>query len=168
MGDIRDIGRQAVEEIASLWQVDRSRSVRTENGFEWWPGDFRVAVMAHDGFDVHPDSCLLRVRTDFLQDIPINDDGFVRLAAATSRFCAPTYAWAYPPPELWDKYAKGEDRPELLSIYTADLTRAYASWLAQFLAQMSIMQPINAQLQAAGLGEVLCGGIPHISQPAGA
>jgi hypothetical protein len=92
----KSLGLQAIDEIASIWQVDPARSTRRENGFDWWPGDYRVSVTAFPRQDgQQPDSALLWVQTDFLTDLPIKDDKFVQIAAATSRFCTSTYAWAW-------------------------------------------------------------------------
>jgi hypothetical protein len=87
------LGRQAVDEIAAIWQVDPARLIQSENGFDWWPGDFRVSVTAFPCKDgQQPDSALLWVQTDFLTDVPIADEKFVKIAAATSRFFTSTYA----------------------------------------------------------------------------
>src|SRR4051794_6739348 len=98
------LGADAVDQIADLWRVDPSRSVRTERGFDWWPGNFRVSVTAHPRMDGQgPETSLLWVQTDLLRDVPVDSDKFIQLAAVTSRLCTSTYAWAYPPAEIWTK-----------------------------------------------------------------
>lgn len=161
------LGQRAIEEIASVWHVAASRSVRRANGFDWWPGDYCVSVTAVPQEDrQQPDGALIWVQTDFLADVPIKDDKFVQIAAATSRFLTSTYAWAYPPAEIWTELAKADDTPKLWLANTAYVRDDNVNWLPRFLAQMSILQPINAQLQAANM-QGLIGGVPDTSRPPG-
>lgn len=72
------LGAQAVEQMADLWKVDASRSIRTQDGFDWWPGNFRVSVTAHPRMDGQgPATCALWIRTELLRDVPIESDKFV-------------------------------------------------------------------------------------------
>lgn len=160
----QSLGRQSVDEIATIWQVDPVRSIRRENGFDWWPGDFHVSVTAFPREDdQQTDGALLWVQTDFLTDVPIGDEKFVNLAAATSRFCTSTYAWAYRPAEIWSEFAKADDRPKLCLANTAYVRADNVNWMPAFLARMSIMQSINAQLQAANM-QNLIGGVADVSR----
>jgi hypothetical protein len=166
MSGARSIGQQAISEIVSLWKVAPSKTIRRDDGFDWWPGDFKVSVDAHQRKDGRePETWWVTVRTDFLKDVPIADGKFVRLAAATSRFCTSTYAWVYPPAEAWAAHGQAGERPKLWSANTAYVTSDNVNWLPGFLARMSIMQPINAQIQAAGMSDVLGGGVPDVSRP---
>jgi hypothetical protein len=129
-------------------------------------GDFRIEATAHKRVDGYvPETWLLTVRTDFLKDVPVEDGKFVRLTAATSRFFAPTFGWVYPPAEVWAKYGKAGTRPPLWLSNTAYVTQDNIEWLPRFVALMSIMQPINAQIQFEKMPAVLGGGIPDRSRP---
>jgi len=46
MAEGRGLASHCLETIAQVWQIDEARSKWSEDGFEWWPGDFRVSVMA--------------------------------------------------------------------------------------------------------------------------
>lgn len=60
-----DIAVNAIKEIYQLWQVDANRaqwvgdkpSPKEPYGFDWWPGDFKVAVRI---FGPHPDEAGIR------------------------------------------------------------------------------------------------------------
>jgi hypothetical protein len=163
-----DLAEGALQEIASFWKVDQARSIRRDDGFDWWPGDFRVSVSAWPRKDgQQPATTFVSIRTDFFKDVPIKDSKFVQLAAMSSRFFTSTYAWVYPPAEAWAKYAEGNATPRLWLANTAYVTPENKDWLPAFLARMSIMQPINAQIQAAKAPEFLRGGAPDLSRPAG-
>jgi hypothetical protein len=160
----RNIASEALIEIADIWQVDHARSVDTEDGFDWWPGDFRVSVSAIRRTDGHePETWMLSVKTDFLKDVPLNSDRFVRFASSSSGVYGATHAWVFPPAEVWDHYRTPGATPQLWFANTAYLTAENASWLPRFLADMSINQPINAPL-AAKMQNVL-GGTLNVSRP---
>jgi hypothetical protein len=169
MANIQDeLAEIALQEIAAIWKVDQAKSIRRDDGFDWWPGDYRVSVSAWPRKDgQQPATTLVSIRTDFLKDVPINDSKFVRLAAMSSRFFTSTYAWVYPPAEVWAEHAEPGATPRLWSANTAYVTPHNKDWLPAFIARTSIMQPINAQIQAAQAPEFLGGGAPDLSRPAG-
>jgi hypothetical protein len=161
----RDIASEAVAEIEDLWMVDPARSIRTKDGFDWWPGDFKVSLAVTPRTDGHlPETWMLSVRTDFLKDIPVKNERFVRFAGAISAIDAITYAWVFPPAEVWDRLSATGSKPQLWFANTAYLTSENAWWLPRFLADMSIMQPINAR-KAASLQKALGGGVLNTSSP---
>jgi hypothetical protein len=161
----RDIATEALTEIADLWKVDHARSIPTDDGFDWWPGDFKVSVSATRRTDGYvPETWMLSVKTDVLKEIPIDNDRFVELAGLASGAVGSTYAWVFPPEEVWNHHGVAGTRPQLWFANTAYLTSENAYWLPRFLARMSIMQPINAQM--AGLPEALSGGVPNVSSSA--
>src|SRR5262245_15446635 len=91
-----DLGRAAVRSIATSWQVYEDRIRWVEDGFECWPGRFRVSVRA----EKHPNEAegpkwRLSVRTDFLRDIACGDDKVGDTIFPTAGF-SPSYAWVYP------------------------------------------------------------------------
>jgi hypothetical protein len=161
----RDIATEALTEIADLWKVDHARSIPTDDGFDWWPGDFKVSVSATRRTDGYvPETWMLSVKTDVLKEIPIDNVQFVELVGLASGAVGSTYAWVFPPAEVWNHYGTAGTKPQLWFANTAYLTSDNAWWLPRFLARMSIMQPINARM--AGLPEVLGGGVYNVSSSA--
>jgi hypothetical protein len=159
----RDIVSEALIEIADLWKVDPARSIQTDDGFDWWPGDFKVSVSATRRTDGYvPETWMLSVKTDFLKDIPIESDLFLRFAGSMSGVLGATYAWVFPPAEIWNHHGVAGTRPQLWFANTAYLTAENAYWLPRFLAQMSIMQPIYART-AAVTSKALAGAAPNVS-----
>jgi hypothetical protein len=162
----RDIVSEALIEIADIWKVDHARSIPTDNGFDWWPGDYKVSVSATRRTDGYvPETWMLSVKTDFLKEIPIDSDRFLRFAGSMSGILGVTYAWVFPPAEIWNHYGVAGTRPQLWFANTAYLTSENARWLPRFLAQMSIMQPINART-AAVTSKALGAGAPNASSSA--
>lgn len=82
MDNEKTIGSRALKTLAEFWNVSVARSRRRDDGFDWWPGDFRVSVSVSRRVDGHvPETWMLMVRTDFLKDVPINDDKVIRLCS---------------------------------------------------------------------------------------
>ena len=97
MDDEKTIGSQVLKTLAEFWNVTEARSRWRDDGFDWWPGSFRVSVSVSRRVDGYiPETWMLTVRTDFLKDVPINDEKFVQLAAMISKFWTSTYAWVLP------------------------------------------------------------------------
>jgi hypothetical protein len=164
VGD-KSLAAQALHQIAEVWQVGKDRSEWSEDGFDWWPGDFRVSVRAQtDGKQRDPETWRLLVKTDLLKDVPVAERHFKLLSPTVSRYLAPTYAWAYAPEEAWRREGS-EAKPKLWFVSCAYLDERNADWVPTFLADMSIMQPINAQIQADFLADMLNGGAPDGSRP---
>lgn len=112
MAEHEGLARQSLKAIADVWQVDETRSKWVEDGFDWWPGDFRVSVRAQtDWKQRDPGTWRLLVKTDFLKDVPVSERHFKLLAPTLSRFFAPTYAWAYAPEEAWRR-SDAETQPK--------------------------------------------------------
>jgi hypothetical protein len=159
-----NIASEALTEISDIWKVDPARSVETEDGFDWWPGDFRVSVSAIRRTDGHgPETWMLSVKTDFLKDVPLNSDQFVEFASMFCGVLGATHAWVFLPAEAWEHYRTPGATPRLWLANTAYLTAENAWWLPRLLADMSINQPINATI-AATARETL-GGAPDVSRP---
>jgi hypothetical protein len=96
--------------------------------------------------------------------VPVAERHFKLLSPTVSRYLAPTYAWAYAPEEAWRREGS-EAKPKLWFVSCAYLEERNADWVPTFLADMSIMQPINAQIQADFLADMLKGGAPDGSRP---
>ena len=165
MSDKKTIGSRALEIIAEVWNAEKPRVRWGKDGFAWWPGDFRVEVTMHKRMGGHvPETWLLEVRTSFLKDVPVEDPKFVQLAAAAARFSAPTFAWVYPTAEVWARHGEAGTLPRLWLSNTAYITPDNVEWLPRFAALMSIMQPINAQIQFEDMPTILGGGVPDKSR----
>jgi hypothetical protein len=162
----RDIASEALTEIADMWKVDHARSIPTDNGFDWWPGDYKVSVTAIRRTDGYvPETWMLSVKTDFLKEVPVDSDRFVRWASLTSGAFGSTHAWVFPPAEFWNHHGPAGTKPHLWFANTAYLTSENAWWLPGFLARMSILQPINAR-SAVVMPKTLGGGVPDVSRSA--
>jgi hypothetical protein len=157
----------AVQRIAAIWQVDKARSEWSADGFDWWPGDYRVRVCAQAAADEeNAGAWRLLVRTDCLKNVPVHEKRFISLADASSHTSTSTYAWVYPPASAWDEYDDvASNPPPFWFSSTAYLRTDNSGWLPDFLAKCAIMQPINAQIQAQMTAEILGGGVPDVSRP---
>jgi hypothetical protein len=161
------LGASAVTSIAQVWQIDASRSRSFADGFDWWPGDFRVSVrVSTSRMDEHGPRVRLTIRTDLLRQITIRDPKFVAITASTALFAASTYAWVYQPSKRSGASNAKPSDGRLWSECSAYLSQDNVGWLPKFVASTSLLQPINAQLQAELLTEAL-GGIADVSGPTG-
>jgi hypothetical protein len=140
------IGERAVRKMAEAWKADRERMRWVGNGFDWWPGSFRVEVRCFDGHEPElKDRYRLSVRTDFVTAASITRSR-AGLLAAMARF-SPTYAVTYAPASEASE-ADHDKATDLYLFSSAYVDAETADWLPQFLARMAILQPINAEIQA--------------------
>jgi hypothetical protein len=170
MAEAQRLASQSLKTISQVWQIDDARSKWSEDGFEWWPGDFRVLVKAQtDERHRDPETCRLVVRTDFLRDVPIAEQRFSNLAPTLGLFMTSTYAWVYLPADAmrqWEeKRDEMETNPKMWFMSCVYVTADNMRYLPNFLAQMAIMQPINAQIQSHHVSELIGGGTPDTSRP---
>jgi hypothetical protein len=157
---------QALRHIAEVWDCDSYRTFWSEEAdrFDWWPGDFRVHVRAHQPSEQSDESeFCISIQTGFLKDVEFEDERFQYFVTDMSRF-ASTYALVYPPADLWRTI---ESKPDARLSFSSS---AYISphnidWLPDLLARMSIIQPINAQIQAQNVTSMLGSGLPDITRP---
>lgn len=161
-------GRDALRRIAAVWQVDGDRVRWVEQGFDWWPGDFKVAVRAFPATEDQEDeqglAWRVSVRTDFLKGVRIADAACRKDIAAVA-FMAPTYSVIYPPPDMSEKHpTSASDLVWFQS--TVYLREDNLGWLPEFFARMAILQPIDAQKHATRIAAAL-GGTPDVSEPQG-
>jgi hypothetical protein len=158
------IGMQAVKQIHELWQIDDDRCVWHENGIDWWPGDFKQSIRVsepqeRDGLT----SYRLFAKTDYLKNISDEAKGIQLMLDFIARF-APSYSARSIPAEFFKDNKEEKNKVSLVS--TAYVNDENISWLPRFFSGMAIMQPVNAQIQAAGLAESF-GGRPDTSFPPG-
>jgi hypothetical protein len=154
-----DLGLEAVHRMAKLWLIDDDRVKWDEDGFEWWPGRFRVSVRAQR----HPDEkdgrkWRLSVRTEFLREIACGDEK-VGEAIFPMAGLAPTYAWVYPPAALLGLADQprvaisAETLKPLVGSTIAFQSTAYmreesAAYLPEFFGGLAILQVVDAELLA--------------------
>jgi hypothetical protein len=152
-----DHGLEALRRIARLWQVDADRVIWSEQGFDWWPGSFKVSVAATPVAEEQEEedglAWRLTVRTAVLKHVRMSDPE-IRARIALFAALTPTYAMVYPPAELEKEYGTAVDGLLWLQS-TAYLRQDNIGWLPEFLARMAILQPIDAQRQAETLAQML-------------
>jgi hypothetical protein len=81
------------------------------------------------------------------------------LVGASSKFLSSGYSLVYPPFDIWREYFNGQSA-EMQLFSSAYVDKAIAGWLPSFLAQMAIMQPINAEIRSTTAFEMFGGGVP--------
>lgn len=172
MNNNSDRALQVLQRIAEVWHVDGKRIVWSQEtewdaaGFDWWPGDFCVRVRAHHPREQSGDAEFkISIRTDLLKDVAIDSERFEQMAALMSRFHTSTYAWVYPPQAFWKKFEPSKSRPDLWFSSSGYISSDNIEWMPDLLANTSIIQPINAQIQARNIPDMLGSGAPDISRP---
>ena len=160
MAETRSLGARAVKQIADTWMVDKDRIEWVDNGFDWWPGSFRVAVRHQGGSD--PDRWRVSVATDFVEDAPVGDRGFAQLTSSTGLF-ASSYSYVY----LTERMAalKARRSNSLYLFSSAYISPDLMGWLPAYLARVAILQPIDAEIRARAQAE-LHGGRPAFAPEA--
>ena len=103
MTNSEELAVGAIKTIYDLWNIDAScmhwvgdtsaKTILSEGyGFDWWPGDFKVAVRVSGP---HPEIDYplyrLSVRTDFLCDVDVTTVKFNKILSDLNRW-APTFA----------------------------------------------------------------------------
>lgn len=137
----------ALEEIKKTWSVEEADVTPHEQGFDWLPGNRVVRVRIHE--DQRKQTAAKRFRitiqTVLHGSAPVHDPIFALHVGQLARTSCPTYAPVYPPSAIVEKYFDGRpaDVELFSSAYVYDET---VEWMSGFLARMSLMQPINAEL----------------------
>jgi hypothetical protein len=163
-GSASDLGLVALRRLAKQWQIDDDRIRWADDGFEWWPGRFRVSVRSNK----HPDESegkvwRLSFSTAFLRDI---DGGDEKIGPAIFAMpdTPPTYAWVYPPIELirmlagrlgmpFDGPGASDEIRQLVGrtiefFSTIYLREDTAESLGKLFGGLAILQPADAELLA--------------------
>jgi hypothetical protein len=149
--DSEPVRHLALAEIKRTWSVDEADVTPTEFGFDWLPGSHLVHVRIHE--DAREPIGAVRFRitisTEYLRSVPVHDHTFVEEAGVVAGMFSPTYSQVYPPSELVKTHFNGRpaDMELFSSAYVYDDT---VEWISGFLARMSIMQPINAEILSRG------------------
>lgn len=153
-----ELMEEALRQVAAVWQVEAGQIVQSESSFDWTPGSHTVRVSASKHDDGRA-RVRLWIETDFLRDIPIQNDSFCGVLGALAPFETSTYSLVYPPNDIWKEY-RGREPAKLSLFSSAYISEQSASWLPRFAAQMAIMQPINAEIRSTPMSEILGGGTP--------
>ncbi len=168
----KEAALSSLKYISDLWQVNAARTqwitpdAYNLMGFDWWPGDFCVRVRTippQDG--ICGDGFKISIQTDFLKNVDIQSERFEEMTATLSRFFTCTYSWVYPPKQLWNRYATSDSSPTLYLSASAYIDAENIGWMTEFIANTSIIQPINAQIQSASVTELIGCGQPDKSRP---
>jgi hypothetical protein len=156
------VPNDSLRTIASIWQVDESKSTWLDSGFDWVPGSHLVQVRAiQKGEGNDDDRWRISVQTDFLKSVPLSDELFLKRMGMTSAHLTSTYCWVYPPAQI-RKLADTQHHQISFfsSVYVGEDT---LGWLPRFLAQTALMQPINAEIQSEDTPKFLHGGEPDFA-----
>jgi hypothetical protein len=150
---------EILQEVAAIWQASGGQITWHDSSFDWIPGSHRVCVRAHQKDGDSRDRVRLWITTDFLQNVPVEKKGFRRLLGASAHFMTSTYSLVYPPEPIWKEYYGGQGA-ELSLFSTSYISQQTISWLPRFMAQMTIMQPIDAEIRSKTAPGMFGGGTP--------
>jgi hypothetical protein len=150
-----------LNDIAQIWNVKSDEVELNEDGFDWQPGSHMVSLrIFRDERNLFDEErfCII-VATRYRRSAPVHDPKFVKWMGLMSRFLCPTYSLVYPPSEVARKELVGIT-PAISLFASAYVNAEVARWLPGLLAQMSIMQPINAEIQSSMPSERFLGAVP--------
>lgn len=179
-----ELAVNAIRTIHDLWKVDSDcvewigdtsadTIFKFGYGFDWWPGDFKVAIRVHGP---HPELdepvYRLSAHTDFLREVDVSTADFAKGMTILNRW-APTFAicahttwmaevvtkYTAPPKRSWASKLFGKRAPEkasLLDLKSSEVwlaSNAYLSkdkeeWLPHYFSGLSVLQPIESQARA--------------------
>lgn len=105
----------------------------------------------------------ITIATDFLRALPANDPSFVRQAGNLPQHHCLMYALVYPPHTVADKNPD-EHVADMHFRSSAYVDESLVGWLPSFLAQMSIMQPIDAEMLSDEAPKFLGAGQPALAR----
>jgi len=151
-----DLGQQAVKQLIDLWQIDKHRMVRTENGFDWWPGQNKISVQVQEGETAEfAGTWRIRIVTDFVKEVDLTLDANTQALSNFARF-SPSYGLSYTPTGLDPDLGITSDSRVFLST-TGYLREDMISWMPKFLSGMAILQAIDTSLAAIKTSRILHG-----------
>lgn len=170
MSTRKQLALKALSRISEIWQIDDERleTVDESNtdviGFNWWPGDYCVRVRAY----LKPENkdypgFKLQMMTDFISDIRLNER-FEQMSADLSRYSTSTYAWVYEPAFLQSQKRTANKSTNMFLSSSIYIYEEIADWATDLFAHSSIIQPINAQIQAGAMAEIFGTGKPNQSK----
>lgn len=156
--------RTALKEIAEVWNVKDHEVEIAEDGFDWRPGNHMVhlRIFKDESRPLGDERFCIIVSTRYRRSAPVHDPRFVRMVGLMSRIICPTYSLVYPPDEVARTELAGIT-PAISLFASAYFDTELAPWLPRFIAQMSLMQPINAEIQSAMSSDTFFGAIPDVA-----
>ncbi|MBU6395855.1 MAG: hypothetical protein KGQ75_14900 [Sphingomonadales bacterium] len=157
--------RAILQRIADTWMIDPGKAYWQEDGpegfhaFSWWPGDFCLKSRANPHEAYADPAVRIRIDTDFIRGIDVRSETLSPLLASMAHLYTSTYAWVFMPADVQDTFGdeafKDHDPTRFWLSATAYIREETAGWLPEFFARMAILQPINAQIQAGELAQLL-------------
>lgn len=160
--------QSCLNRMIELWQVDSNRMkwLESKDGFEWWPGDYRVLVQATTGRREDAEGFIkLTARTSFLRNVDATTEKFEQLVGTFSRYTTSTFSWVYPPKSISEKLGGQSKSTDLWLHGSVYLDEQNSGWLNDFFAHMTIIQPINAQIQGTRMADIVGSGIADKTRP---
>lgn len=164
----------ALQQLLDIWQVDEADVKRGKTGFDWLPGSHVVRVRAvkaepgsqqfevlnlYDTADPASGRVRLSVETDVLVEAPVGSE-MANLISAIAPHISSNYALVHPPAAFVQEW-KLEKKDLTLSFFSSIyLSEELSGWLPRFLAQMALMQPIDAEIRSPELPKLFRGGRP--------
>lgn len=160
-----DIGFEAAKLIADVWQIDDDRTVWERDGFDWWPGHYRVALRVSNGVVVNGVmNYKVSVSTDFIKNVDLDNPMLPPLLHLLQK-TAPSFALKVIPQEVRDEW-QITDCPSVRLESNAYVDELNISWMPRFFSGMAILSVIEAQIRASEIAENL-GAEPDTSAPFG-
>jgi hypothetical protein len=149
-----DIGFKALEGIASAWQVDGERTNWHRDGFEWWPGQFRMSLRVSESLVyAGVPGYKLTAQTDLVKNAGADRQALLAHVQTFGRL-APTYAALVRPSREAGAAEGAVDLSLATSVY---LNEENSGWLPRFFSSVAILQPVDAQTFAKPIAEALDG-----------
>lgn len=169
------ITESALQQLLDIWQVDEADVKRGQNGFDWLPGSHVVRVRAikaeagnqqfemlnlYETADPASGRVRLSVETDVLTDVPAGPV-MANVISAIAPHISSSYALVHPPEAFMREWNLGNEDRALSFFSSIYLSEELSGWLPRFLAQMALMQPIDAEIRSSELPELFRGGRPN-------
>jgi hypothetical protein len=149
-------GTNMLEEIRAIWEVKPGDFQPIDGGFHWWPGHHKVTVRCLPKSTPGDDPAWrLSVVTEYLQGLDLEATESLTHIVGMGAY-APTYGWAFMPPQVSNEHkipVDGSVNLHSVTYVRPDTTQ----WLPRVFAQLAIMQAIDAQRTADSFGGMLKG-----------
>lgn len=176
MTDISDIASRTIQEIHELWQIDPEgaqwigepslEAMRDERyGFDWWPGDFKVAVRI---YGPHPEidepTCRINIRTDFISGVDVGDVEFLSNLNKVNA-TLPSFAICAIPKELGQEYDIDLKASDVWLESVGYVHQGIIDWFPKYFGALALLQPIEAQFRVKAVAQLLGGRPECLNEP---
>lgn len=135
-------GAELLQEIASVWQVDRGDTHWRQSGFDWSPGSHLVRVRTVAPGADDPENCdrwRLSVETELLTWAASGGSTIMSRLATITPLMTSTYSLVY---------RDHNRRPALNFFSSVYLDPEMVPSVLRFFAPVALLQPINAELHS--------------------